>query len=84
MIYTEEGRDRLDDPLATNFKCVFDVLENRCQFLIPLNGEWKNINLIGMKNVQQFFVVQLGHPSLSQQRKSIILFFEMNRACRMA
>lgn len=21
MIYTEEGRDRLDDPLATNFKC---------------------------------------------------------------
>lgn len=45
VIYTEEVRDRLVDPLATNFKCRRkSVLENRCQFLICFqrgNGEYK-------------------------------------------
>jgi hypothetical protein len=85
MIYTEEGRDRLDDPLATNFKCRRkSTLENRCQFLIPLNGELEEYKLIGMKKVKSITAVQFGHIFLPLRGKSTKTFIGMNRMCCMA
>ena len=54
MIYKEELRDRLEDPLATNLKSMRRRrLENRCRFLIPNRiVRWVNINFESMKNTK--------------------------------
>lgn len=72
MIYTEEVRDRLDDPLATNFKYRRKsfVLENRCQFLIPLNSELEEYKLIGMKKAHFSLSVLPGRSGLYDHEAS--------------
>ena len=54
MIYKEEVRDWLDEPLATNYKSVFDGLENRCQIQILQHGAVKEYKLKIMSKLHTF------------------------------
>jgi homoserine O-acetyltransferase/O-succinyltransferase len=54
LIYKEEVRDWLDEPLATNYKSVFDGLENRCQIQILQHSAVKEYKLKIMSKLHTF------------------------------